>query len=62
MPGWPGGVSIITWCAVGSHTREAAERRRESAWRHHVGDLLALCGVGGGDGIDDGLGLFLTDF
>lgn len=43
-----------------SHTRES-EGRRESTGGHHVGGLLALCGVGGGNGVDDGLGLFLTN-
>lgn len=38
-----------------------SEGRRESAGGHHVGGLLALCGVGGGNGVDDGLGLFLAD-
>lgn len=30
--------------------------------KHRVGVGLALGGIGGGDGVDDGLGLFMADF
>lgn len=43
-----------------SRTRES-EGRRERAGGHHVGGLLALRGVGGGDGVDNGLGFFLAN-
>lgn len=43
-----------------NRTRES-EGRRERAGGHHVGGLLALCGVGGGDGVDNGLGFFLAN-
>lgn len=40
-----------------------AEGWRESSGHHGgVGEGFAFCGVGGGDRVDDGLGLLLSDF
>lgn len=62
-------VLIVLACVpdliLGEHGRDSrtreSEGRRERAGGHHVGGLLALCGVGGGDGVDNGLGFFLAN-
>lgn len=62
-------VLIVLACVpdliLGEHGRDSrtreSEGRRERAGGHHVGGLLALSGVGGGDGVDNGLGFFLAN-
>jgi len=52
----------------GLHTRKSERWRREclsDAWllaEHGVCACLAFGGVGGGDGVDDGLGFLMADF
>ena len=57
-------VLVLDWI-LGERGRDSrtweSEGRRERAGGHHVGGLLALCGVGGGDGVDNGLGFFLAN-